>query len=499
VPIRPEIDLTFEDFEGADLERANLEETTLTNANLKNTILRRANLRRANLRGARLEGAILDSAYLEDARLVGAHLEGAHLWNAILYRADLSGAHLEGARLTGALLENAILRNAHLQGADFGADPNYEWAGARLRHADLRGANLTGANLEGADLTDADLSGAILDGAIMPDGKVYARRAANPGYPETEEERELRHIRDRSWRHEHQDAPEYRALVNANSQRELALLADQFGTKLHTAALPTQREKVRLEEERRGYFHPAKVNAPLKSASAKSAPGYMDYDEDLEERLFDAQLWQREHGQSPEGRAVANANSQRELGLVADQFNRKIPWYVMVSRRREIDRENSSRGLFAPARRRTPNPGQPPAWGPHHDSYYAHPSVRDHVALRITPAGREHLKNSQGPSFHLTVLERLCEVPSLPQFVLEGELGETVGGEFGERSPSGAMVHSLCEEGLIEAFIEDRPPRPQYVEPYEYNYYDNDLEYQHREMLRRRNPGHRHHRRGYGR
>jgi uncharacterized protein YjbI with pentapeptide repeats len=404
VPIRPEIDLTFEDFEGADLERANLEETTLTNANLKNTILRRANLRRANLRGARLEGAILDSAYLEDARLVGAHLEGAHLWKAILYRADLSGAHLEGARLTGALLENAILRNAHLQGADFGADPNYEWAGARLRQADLRGANLTGANLEGADLTDADLSGAILDGAIMPDGKVYARRAANPGYPETEEERELRHIRDRSWRHEHQDAPEYRALVNANSQRELALLADQFGTKLHTAALPTQREKVRLEEERRGYFHPS--------------------------------------------------------------------------------------------RRRTPNPGQPPAWGPHHDSYYAHPSVRDHVALRITPAGREHLKNSQGPSFHLTLLERLCEVPSLPQFVLEGELGETVGGEFGERSPSGAMVHSLCEEGLIEAFIEDRPPRPQYVEPYEYNYHDNDLEYQHREMLRHRNPGHR---RGYGR
>jgi hypothetical protein len=138
---------------------------------------------------------------------------------------------------------------------------------------------------------------------------------------------------------------------------------------------------------------------------------------------------------------------------------------------------------------RTPNPGQPLAWGPYHDSYYDHPSVRDHVALRITPAGRRRLESSQGPSFHLTILERLSQVPSLPQFVLEGELGETGGGKFGERSLSGAAVNSLCEEGLIEAFIEDRPPRPRYVEPYEYSYYDNDLEYLHREMLRHRRYG----------
>jgi hypothetical protein len=142
-------------------------------------------------------------------------------------------------------------------------------------------------------------------------------------------------------------------------------------------------------------------------------------------------------------------------------------------------------------RDRTPNPNQPHSWGPHHDSYYDHPSVRDHVALRITPAGRRHLESSQGPSFHLTILERLSQVPSLPQFVLEGELGGTVGGAFGERSLSGAMVHSLCEEGLIEAFIEDKPARPRAIEhATEYSDDDHNLEYQHREMLRRRNPGH---------
>ena len=132
-------------------------------------------------------------------------------------------------------------------------------------------------------------------------------------------------------------------------------------------------------------------------------------------------------------------------------------------------------------RARTPNPGQPHSWGPHHDSYYDHPSVKDHVAISITPAGREHLKNSQGPSFHLIVLERLCQVPSLPQFVLEGELGV-----------SGAMLHALSEEGLITAFIEDRPARPRDIErATEYSDDDHNLEYQHREMLRlrHRNPG----------
>ena len=131
---------------------------------------------------------------------------------------------------------------------------------------------------------------------------------------------------------------------------------------------------------------------------------------------------------------------------------------------------------------RTPNPGSSQRWTPHHDSYYDHPSVKDHVALRITPAGREHLKNSQGPSFHLIVLERLCQVPSLPQFVLESELGV-----------SGAMLHSLSEEGLITAFIEDRPERPRDIErATEYSDDDHNLEYQHREWLRLRrtpNPG----------
>ena len=140
--------------------------------------------------------------------------------------------------------------------------------------------------------------------------------------------------------------------------------------------------------------------------------------------------------------------------------------------------------------RRLTNPGQPHSWGPHHDSYYDHPSVKDHVAISITPAGRAHLKNSQGPSFHLIVLERLCQVPSLPQFVLEGELGV-----------SGAMLHALSEEGLITAFIEDRPARPRDIErATEYSDDDHNLEYQHRKMLRLRhpNPGYGHHR-GYGR
>ena len=136
---------------------------------------------------------------------------------------------------------------------------------------------------------------------------------------------------------------------------------------------------------------------------------------------------------------------------------------------------------------RKPNPGQPHSWGPHHDSYYDHPSVKDHVAISITPAGRAHLKNSQGPSFHLIVLERLCQVPSLPQFVLEGELGE--------RGVSGAMLHSLSEEGLITAFIEDRPARPRDIESAtEYSDDDHNLEYQHRKMLRLRHPNP-----GYGR
>jgi hypothetical protein len=116
----------------------------------------------------------------------------------------------------------------------------------------------------------------------------------------------------------------------------------------------------------------------------------------------------------------------------------------------------------------------PSSWGAHHDTYYSHPSVRDHVALRITAKGRDALAKRRGTPAALRVLALLADTPSLPQFVIEGEFG------IGH-----AVLSPLLDAGLISAAIETKPHRPiarSYADE------DFDLEYQHREMLRRGRP-----------
>ena len=246
---------------------------------------------------------------------------GARLTGANLESADLRGAELAGAFLTRADFYSAYLESADFRGADLERANFYN---ARLGDADLSDANLTGADLSGADLTGADLTGANLTGANFCYAKVDPHHVPliEAAYAEA-----LRSIQ---------------VSGAATGSRN-----NFYGPNGELPPLPGGRHRRNNPE-----FGP------------RRAPGYTEDYADLEERLFDAQLWQREHGQSPEGRAVANANSQRELGLVADQFSGKIPWYVMVSRRREIDRENARRGIFDPARRRSPNPGQGTRRGP---------------------------------------------------------------------------------------------------------------------------------------
>ena len=205
-------------------------------------------------------------------------------------------ADLRGAHLKGVVLSLAALAGAELQDADLrGAELLY----ANLGGVQLQGADLRGANLHSASLLAADLTGAKMDEHTNLIGADFSYAAVEP--------------------------------------KHTLFIQEAFRTMLFTLRV-------------RG-------RTPNPEFGPRRAPGYTEDYADLEERLFDAQLWQREHGQSPEGRAVAHANSQRELGLVADQFSGKIPWYVMVSRRREIDGENARRGIFDPARRRSPNPG----------------------------------------------------------------------------------------------------------------------------------------------
>ena len=222
---------------------------------------------------------------------------------ADLTEADLTGAYLTGANLSGANLRDARLIDACLTGAT-------DLTGADLTGADLIGAHLVGAHLSGANLFMANLAGADLTGAHLFMANLKGANFTNAFVD-----------------------PEHVPLIEA-AHREVVLSLKVGG------------------------------RTPNPEFGPRRAPGYTEDYADLEERLFDAQLWQREHGQSPEGRAVANANSQRELGLVADQFSGKIPWYVMVSRRREIDGENARRGIFDPARRRSPNPHQGTRRGP---------------------------------------------------------------------------------------------------------------------------------------
>ena len=213
------------------------------------------------------------------------------------------GVDLMGAILHDANLGHANLHSAKLQGAILTGADLYD---ANLRSANLEGADLQGADLRGADLRLANLFGAKLQGAVLRGANFYMASVE----------------------------PAHVPLIEAACRDMIASLKVNGG------------------------------RTPNPEFGPRRAPGYTEDYADLEERLFDAQLWQREHGQSPEGRAVANANSQRELGLVADQFSGKIPWYVMVSRRREIDGENARRGIFDPARRRSPNPGLGTRRGP---------------------------------------------------------------------------------------------------------------------------------------
>lgn len=114
----------------------------------------------------------------------------------------------------------------------------------------------------------------------------------------------------------------------------------------------------------------------------------------------------------------------------------------------------------------------PSSRGALYAAYYNHPSVRDHVAVRITAKGRTALAKRRGTPTALRLLTLLADGHSLPQFVVEGEFG------IGH-----AVLSSLLEAGLISAAIETKPARSHAPE-----YTDNDfnLEYQHREMLRRR-------------
>jgi len=134
---------------------------------------------------------------------------------------------------------------------------------------------------------------------------------------------------------------------------------------------------------------------------------------------------------------------------------------------------------------RTPNPSS--SWDAHYDAYYNHPSVRDHVAVRITAKGREALAKKRGSAAALRVLALLADTPSLPQFVIEGEFG--IGHE---------VLSPLLDAGLISAAIEARPRRPiarSYADEYAaaeaaavaaaVAAVAFDLDYQHREMLRR--------------
>jgi hypothetical protein len=133
---------------------------------------------------------------------------------------------------------------------------------------------------------------------------------------------------------------------------------------------------------------------------------------------------------------------------------------------------------------RTPNPSS--SWDAHYDAYYNHPSVRDHVAVRITAKGREALAKKRGSAAALRVLALLADTPSLPQFVIEGEFG--IGHE---------VLSPLLDAGLISAAIEARPRRPiarSYADEYAaaeaaavaaaVAAVAFDLDYQHREMLR---------------
>ena len=132
----------------------------------------------------------------------------------------------------------------------------------------------------------------------------------------------------------------------------------------------------------------------------------------------------------------------------------------------------------SPARRRS----NPSPWGPHHEAYYNHPSVRDHVAVRITAKGREALAKMPGrveDYLEKRLLALLADTPSLPQFIIEGEFG--IGNN---------VLSDLLDAGLIAAFIEAKPARPPVFARPEYPddehdlEYEPDLEYLHREMLR---------------
>jgi len=134
--------------------------------------------------------------------------------------------------------------------------------------------------------------------------------------------------------------------------------------------------------------------------------------------------------------------------------------------------------IGSPARRRS----NPSPWGPHHEAYYNHPSVRDHVAVRITAKGRKALANMPGrveDYLEKRLLSLLTDTPSLPQFIIEGEFG--IGNN---------VLSDLLDAGLITAFIEAKPARPPVFARPEYPddehdlEHERDLEYLHREMLR---------------
>ena len=140
-----------------------------------------------------------------------------------------------------------------------------------------------------------------------------------------------------------------------------------------------------------------------------------------------------------------------------------------LGRRRRIDGRQDPRGFRVP---RIPNP--------HYEAYYNHPSVKDHVALSLTSKGRAALAKNRGSAAEVGVLAFLAEVPSLPQFAVEGELGV-----------SSAVLSSLAAAGLISATIEAKPARSSAPTYPTYTDDDHNLEYQHREMLRRgRTPNH---------
>lgn len=138
--------------------------------------------------------------------------------------------------------------------------------------------------------------------------------------------------------------------------------------------------------------------------------------------------------------------------------------------------------LLTPMQVRKSNPSS--SWDAHYDAYYNHPSVRDHVAYRITAKGRVALPLMRGEYLERRALALLADTPSLPQFVIEGEFG--IGHD---------VLEGLREAGLVTAFIEAKPHRPiarSYADEYAAAEAAAaaaaafDLEYQHREMLRRR-------------